>query len=351
MVHALLRALAPVHRSPAELLDVLDRQLGVMIERGSFVTMFYGILDPGTGELVFASAGHHPLLVLRDGVPEPEWHRGRGMPLGILRGARSGAAFEEVRVRLAPGDVAVQYTDGVTESVGPTSATEFGAERMAAAAAHAALGGSGAVMTALTQSVAAWRGEAPRSDDETILVIARERDSAAGDSRRMATVAGLSLLTEAKARGERLVLPASLSALRRIEDWLARSTPAQQLNPSAFNVLKLALHEAAANVVEHAYACDEGQRLEMWWVPDGDAHELTIGSGYFLIRDDGATFNAQDWKRADLSSAELRRRGRGLGMEILHRTARVLTYYPATPEGNLVRMAFDPETLGKELAA
>jgi serine phosphatase RsbU (regulator of sigma subunit)/anti-sigma regulatory factor (Ser/Thr protein kinase) len=351
MVHALLRALAPVHTSPAALLAVLDRQIAGMIERGSFVTMFYGILDPASGELVFASAGHHPLLVLRDGVANPEWHRAEGVPLGIMRSARAQAVFEDVRVQLRPGDVAVQYTDGVTETVGSKSAGEYGADRMARAALPAAHGGSRAVMAALLESVASWRGVAPRTDDETVLVIARERQGAVNDSRLDQWDAGLGLLAAAEARGSKLVLPASLAALRRIGEWLGRSTPARDLSEGALAALELALHEAAANVVEHAYHFDDEQRLELWWVPEPGREGRAIEAGYFLLRDWGAAFNPQDWKRADLTSSEVRRRGRGLGMEILHRTARTLTYYPATPAGNLVRMAFDPETLGKEAAA
>ncbi len=352
MLHALLRALAPVHRSPAELLVALDRQMGTMIERGSFVTMFYGILDPSTGELVFASAGHHPLLVLRDGVTEPEWHRGEGVPLGIVRTARSRTAFEEVRLQLGPGDVAIQYTDGVTETVGE-NAGEYGAERMARAVAPAARGGSRAVVTALSQSVASWRGNAPRSDDETVLVIARDREGIVTDSGRLSWSEGLARLAEAEARGARLVLPASLAALRRIDDWLVRSTPARHLSAAALGALELALHEAAANVVEHAYGCNDALRLELWWVAeqDQDVEPASMGAGYFLLRDWGNTFNSQEWKRPDLTNSEVRRRGRGLGMEILHRTASTVTYYPGTPEGNLVSMAFDPERLGKEVAA
>ena len=101
MLHALLRAVAATHDSPGALLASLDLQLGGMLGRGTFVTMFYGILDPARGELTFASAGHNPLLVLRGRGGRAEWVRARGAPRGVVRRPNGRTAYPEVSVAVA----------------------------------------------------------------------------------------------------------------------------------------------------------------------------------------------------------------------------------------------------------
>lgn len=356
MLHALLRALAPRHAAPAALLEALDAQIGAMLERGSFVTLFYGVLTPASGELVFSSAGHNPLLLLRAGQAEPLWVRGRGAPLGALRSPRLRPSYEEVRLTLAPGDLAIQYTDGITEAFGPDGESQFGPERFAAAALAARGAGARAVLDAVTAAVAGWRAGGARSDDETLLVLSRERGGASAALGNLSNLAAdaeaLEALAQAERRGARLVLPARLSELTQLDEWLDRETPAPRLGGRAGNLLRLALHEACANVVEHALgSVPGGGRAEVWWVPglaDGapGTDPATLEGGYFLIRDRGVPFRYQSWRPPNLESREVRRRGRGLGLDILHRVARTIRYWPSTPEGNLVCLTFDPGTLG-----
>ena len=351
MLHALLRALAPRHTTPGALLASLDAQIGTMLERGSFVTMFYGILAPATGELVFASAGHNPLLVLRRAGGAPEWVRGRGAPLGAFRGPRHGPVFEEVRLQLEPGDCAIQYTDGVTEAFGPGGTEQFGAARLADVAARAHRRGHREVLDDVTREVEAWREGMPRGDDETLLMVGRELLGGGENGSNPAEISeALECLSQAQSRGEKLTLPASLSALVRLDDWLARVTPARHLASRSASLLKLAIHEACANVVEHACGCDPAASVELWWVPgpaeatEGD-RLAALGQGYFLLCDRGVPFRYQEWEPPDFASPEVRRRGRGLGLDILHRVTRSIRYFPSTPEGNLVQLTFDPGTL------
>src|SRR6185436_3897189 len=65
MLSAVLRALRSAETSPSELLARIDAQFAESLRPGMFVTMFYGILDPRTGRMVWASAGHNPMLVYR----------------------------------------------------------------------------------------------------------------------------------------------------------------------------------------------------------------------------------------------------------------------------------------------
>lgn len=78
-----------------------------------FITLSLSVLDAKTGVLTFASAGHLPILVRRaDGRVEELGEEIAGFPLGIM----PDVEYKQAQVTLAPGDVAVIYSDGVTDA-------------------------------------------------------------------------------------------------------------------------------------------------------------------------------------------------------------------------------------------
>jgi serine/threonine-protein kinase RsbW len=102
------RTLAGQVSSPAALVTALHDSWELLgFDR--IATGLFGLLYPETGDLVVASAGHYPpLLVQRTSasyVPVPP-----GVPLGS-----TGAGAANVHVRLEPGDLVVLYTDGVID--------------------------------------------------------------------------------------------------------------------------------------------------------------------------------------------------------------------------------------------
>ena len=84
-----------------------------MSSHDGFVTLFYAVLDTRTGELVYANAGHEPPLVREAATGEV-----RPLPPcdGLAFGAMGGVVYEECRDTLAPGDLLLLYTDGLTEA-------------------------------------------------------------------------------------------------------------------------------------------------------------------------------------------------------------------------------------------
>jgi serine phosphatase RsbU (regulator of sigma subunit) len=76
-----------------------------------FVTCFYAILDPESGRLVYANAGHD-LPYVRRGSDEAEELRARGMPLGLM----PGMSYEQKETVLDAGDSALFYSDGLVEA-------------------------------------------------------------------------------------------------------------------------------------------------------------------------------------------------------------------------------------------
>lgn len=101
------------HSRPDFALKVTNRRILMDTDVTMFVTLFYGILDPRTGELTYCNAGHNPPYVVRlQGEREMEMLSRTGMALGAM----PGLSWEQRSVRFAQGDVLALYTDGVTDA-------------------------------------------------------------------------------------------------------------------------------------------------------------------------------------------------------------------------------------------
>ena len=100
--------------SPGEVLAQVNETLVARIPPNMFVTCFYAILDPKSGHLVYANAGHDlPYLRRRNG--DTDELRARGMPLGLM----PGMSYEEKETTLNVSEVALLYSDGLVEAHGP----------------------------------------------------------------------------------------------------------------------------------------------------------------------------------------------------------------------------------------
>jgi serine phosphatase RsbU (regulator of sigma subunit) len=111
--HALLRDAAPRLISPGQVLGHVNDMLCADIPAHMFVTCLALVLDPVSGQVEFANAGHDvPYVRTQDGVAEL---RARGMPLGLM----PGMDYEEMRFQFQPGDCALLHSDGLAEAHAP----------------------------------------------------------------------------------------------------------------------------------------------------------------------------------------------------------------------------------------
>jgi serine phosphatase RsbU (regulator of sigma subunit)/predicted ester cyclase len=100
--------------SPGEVLKRVNEALFVRIPSNMFVTCFYGVLDPVSGSLRYANAGHD-LPYLRRVGGDAEELRAIGMPLGLM----PGMSYEQKEIVLEEGEAALFYSDGLVEAHGP----------------------------------------------------------------------------------------------------------------------------------------------------------------------------------------------------------------------------------------
>ena len=131
-----------------------------------FLTLFYSVYDPQSRLLTYVNAGHNPPLLYNTLTDEQDWLRPTDMIVGIM----PGRPYEAAERQLSPGDVLVLYTDGVTEAFN-TAHEMFGDERLAEVVRAQATASAQELVEAIETAVTAFAGQAPQSDDLTLLVM------------------------------------------------------------------------------------------------------------------------------------------------------------------------------------
>jgi serine phosphatase RsbU (regulator of sigma subunit)/NAD(P)-dependent dehydrogenase (short-subunit alcohol dehydrogenase family) len=162
---SVLRASAVRLVEPGLVLERVNEHLLPDMPEKMFVTCLYGVLDPTSGLLRFANAGHDlPYVKTADGVIEL---RARGMPLGLM----DGMAYEEAEILLEPGDSVLLHSDGIVEAHDPARGM-FGFPRLQATVA-AADGGRAMIDHVLAELEAFTGAEAEQEDDITMVALER----------------------------------------------------------------------------------------------------------------------------------------------------------------------------------
>jgi serine phosphatase RsbU (regulator of sigma subunit) len=135
------------------------------IPSNMFVTCFYAILDPKSGHLLYANAGHDLPYLHRNG--EAEELRARGMPLGVM----SKMSYEEKETTLHVGEAALLYSDGLVEAHDPEGEM-FGFPRLRALIAEH--GEERSLGDLLLEELYSFTGERwEQEDDITLLTLRR----------------------------------------------------------------------------------------------------------------------------------------------------------------------------------
>jgi phosphoserine phosphatase RsbU/P len=163
---ALFRSFILAGREPAEVMSAVNRQLCDETDDTMFVTAFCGVLDLARGELRYANAGHNPPMMIRaDGTVSPIPTR-PGLVLGYL----PLFDYKEESAVIGRGDLLYLYTDGISEAA-RADGELFSVERLTSLLGkHAATAARNVVQTTLT-AVDDFVGDAPQSDDLTLLCI------------------------------------------------------------------------------------------------------------------------------------------------------------------------------------
>ncbi len=170
MVRTILRSEAPGERSPKEVLARVNRLLYPDLKPGTFITLFYAILNTENRSLAWARAGHDPAILYHQAKGEHELLRDEGMALGMDSGEMFSQIIEESTVQLNSGDALILYTDGVTEAMNPKE-EEFGLERLVETVVENGEVAAEPLMKRITEKVTKFAGSAKQHDDITLIVL------------------------------------------------------------------------------------------------------------------------------------------------------------------------------------
>ncbi|HJQ78148.1 MAG TPA: SpoIIE family protein phosphatase [Acidimicrobiia bacterium] len=266
-VRTAVTALAIHTESPGELLVATDEFMRGP-EGSDYATLFYGVLDPATGEMTYASAGHPPPLVV--------------VPLGDTRWLRGGLSHPlygqwdgdrpEATTRLEQGSLLLLYSDGLVERRGES--LESGLDR-------------------LERMVRDLRHLSPREICDQVVSRMGLTESRADD-----LVVVAIKVEDAGATRFRQWYPASPAELQRLRTEVRQWAQRNEVSEPVLEDLLIAVGEAASNAVRHAYR--DG--------PTGDFEvRLRLADNQIgvEVRDTGA------WRQADDTPVP------GLGIEII----------------------------------
>ncbi len=232
----ILRATATRLVEPGTVLEHVNEHLCPDMPEKMFVTCLYGVLEPATGLLRFANAGHDvPYVRTAGGVVEL---RARGMPLGLL----TGMAYEEKEMVLAPGDSVLLHSDGIVEAHAPDREM-YGFPRLKATVGRGP-GGQELIDVVLADLDAFTGPGAEQEDDITMLSLQRTATAAAAPAAASAGDGDAQVLAEFE-------LPSVPGNERQALAGVAVAVAGLALAPAQLERLKTAVAEATMNAIEH----------------------------------------------------------------------------------------------------
>ena len=260
---------------PAVVINSLNRRMCESNPEGMFISAFVAVLDPATGQVRYANAGHMPPLVVGERVELLE------VDPGELLGLFDDVVIEEGELSLAEGEALLVYTDGAVEAVG-TDGSFFGEKRFIdGLQAEVPYESARALADAAVHVVDGFIGDREQFDDLTIAVLMH--GGAAGVSRLPAS----------------LELPCDMASFAHVREALFATDADDALKRKAC----LVCEEAFANTVSHSGA------TRIWAaISEGD------GCLRIELSDDGAAFDPLAAEVADKDFEELDSGGMGIGL-------------------------------------
>ena len=291
----LFRATAGNGGSPGEILARLNAEICRDNDSCMFVTFFCGILNIHTGQVHYSNAGHNlPFYLSLDGV-RPLENFG-GISLGLLE----QGPYASGGMSLRPGESLLLYTDGVTEAMNP-SRTLYSDQRLEQFLGTSQSSTPRQIIGDLISDVRHFAGEAPQSDDITVLAL-----------QYFGTAKEIIEALEIRIHNK-------LSEIDSANQILTKFVRRYGLPESVLHDLNLIVGELLTNIISYGYT-------------DGGEHEITVRLGVrpgeirVEVEDDGKPFNPLEVPEADTTKSLDERAVGGLGIHLVRKLTDGLEY-------------------------
>jgi phosphoserine phosphatase RsbU/P len=165
-----LKAVSKVSDSPSEVLSQMNELFYQNVERGTFISMIYGIFDIENRKIRLARAGHNPVIVKRSSVGEVGKLNPRGLAIGLEKGIIFRRTISEVELPVSSGEVYLFYTDGFTEAM-DRNKSEYGEERLTRYLEANSHLNALEILDGIYTEVKQFMGRAYQHDDMTMVVV------------------------------------------------------------------------------------------------------------------------------------------------------------------------------------
>ena len=291
MTCTLFRSLVSRHESPAAIMDQLNKMLERNNQTSIFVTMFVGILDAATGNLVYSNAGHNAPVLFSPTGGCTELPVKPKLPLGLF----ASVSYAEQTCRMQEGQSLLLYTDGLTEAENARK-EQLGTQRMETELQQLTGKTAHEVIDGMKRSLTLFVGEAEQSDDLTLFAISYNGC-------------------------QTLVIDNELKESAKLPAFLDQLSLEMQL-PRQFTLsLRLALEEALVNAVSYAYPKGEKGTINLKAIHDKDNRLLR-----FELTDSGKPFDPTKVAEADVTLGVEERPVGGLGIFLIRKCMDSVTY-------------------------
>jgi len=294
----LIKSCASDDFSSASVLTCVNKELSAENESSMFVTVFLGILDVKTGEVVYTNAGHNPPYIKRaDGKLECLDSR-HGVVVGVLE----GHTYQEERTTLDKGDTLFLYTDGLTEAIN-LEGKFYTQNRLSELIMERAYQSAEDVVQSAVRSIHNFVGSADQSDDVTVMSV---QFLGQPEKKNVAEILQMTVKNS---------IP-EIDRVNRIFNSVAEKF---SLSYEVIQRMHVVFDEVLSNVIAYAYRDNKEHDIEINVQLADDRITVTIS-------DDGIPFNPFRFASPDTKESVEKRAIGGMGIHLVRNLMSKVSY-------------------------
>jgi sigma-B regulation protein RsbU (phosphoserine phosphatase) len=287
----LIKSRVSADPSTASIVTHVNDELAKNNKMYMFVTLFLGILNIRTGELIYTNGGHNPPYILRENGYLERVESIHGPIVGPI----GGKAYKEDRTVLSKGDLLFMYTDGITEAKNAEKKL-FSEERLADFLSSGKFESSEEAVEIIHSEVEAFEGDMDQADDITILAIQYLAE----------TIDKESVKLEMEIRNQ-------LSEINTVKHRFIAFSEDYKIPNTIRRKMNMVFDEVLNNIISYAYQDSEEHFIEV-------TAELWKDRLMVSISDDGIPFNPFTLEEPDTGLALEDRTIGGLGIHLVKKS-------------------------------
>ena len=166
----IFHSLAQQELDPREFMVRANKALVFCLERGSFISAIYFVLDSREKTITYCRAGHCPVLYYHGAVGKAEYLQDKGAALGMVKDKSYCNMIDVYQIKYKTGDIMVLYTDGITEAKN-NKGEEFGYENLEKVILGAREMGAKEIQVHLIDKLYEYSGTDDINDDFTTMIV------------------------------------------------------------------------------------------------------------------------------------------------------------------------------------